>query len=657
MAKSAILSVNIVGDGSRASKTLTATEKRLKRLGDSSAQSGAKLSRMYQQLDKASATALKVGALSTALLGLTVAAARTGAALAPLAGLVAAVPGLAGAGAAGMATFKVATAGFGDAVAAAAEGGEKFAEATKGMAPAMAAAAVAAQGFNTQFAATRTLVQGNFWAGVAGEMSNLATAVMPTLTSGMGGVASAMNGVFLELLKVAQTRPVLDGVAASFDLMETILGNLAPAVAPFVQGLLTLVGASAGLTTGFSGAAAAAESFLAWSTRISSDGTLAEWFANGKAAAGYLGDALGALGSIIGSVAGAALAASGDGGGLGGFAAAMQRIAAEIARPEIQSMLITAFQQAGQIISAVTTVVIALLPYLIQFGPAIMAISVGWRVASTAVALFSGAAKVVSGVITVAKVAFAGLTAAINVTKGAFMLLRVLLVTNPIGLLVAALIVAGVAFMTLYRKCEWFRNGVNRVAQAVAAVFKAAWAGIVAAVSAAVSRISALVAGITRAASAAGRGARAAFQAAVTAIKGFFGGLVSSVSAIFGRITGIASGAAKRISGVFSRIKDAASSAGSFVGGLFSSGTLWVKPVVPSTLPPIGEPFYLHAASTMSAPARLAGRSSSPSATVVNITIQGAIDPNETARQIRRLLERDGVRDGRFSLGVSSRRA
>lgn len=656
MGKSAILSVNIVGDGSRAAKSLTATEKRLKRLGDSSAQSGAKLSRMYQQLDKASAAALKVGALSTALLGVTVAASRTAAALAPLAGLVAAVPGLAGAGAAGMATFKVATSGFADAVAAAAEGGEKFAEATKGMAPAMVAAAVAAQGFNTEFAATRALVQGNFWAGVADEMRDLGASVMPTLTAGMGGVASAMNGVFLELLKVAQTRPVLDGVGASFGLMETILNNLAPAVAPLVQGVFTLVGASAGLTSGFAGAAGAAESFLAWATRISSDGTLAEWFENGKAAAGYLGDALGALGSIIGSVAGAALAASGDGGGLGGFASALQRISAEIARPEIQSMLITAFQQAGQVISAVTTVVVALLPYLIQFGPAIMAISVAWRVASVAVALFSAATTVVSGVIAVAKVAFGGLTAAINVAKGAFMLLRVLLVTNPIGLLVTALFVAVAAFVALYRKCEWFRDGVNRVARAVSAVFKAAWDGIVAAVSAAVSRIAAFVARIATAASAAARGARAAFDAAVAAIKGAFGGLVSAVSGIFSKITAIASGAAKRVSAVFSRIRSAASSVGDYVGGLFSSGTLWVKPAVPSTLPPIGEPFYLHAASTMLPPARLAGRSSSPSATVVNITVQGAIDPNETARQIRRLLERDGVRDGRFSLGVSSRR-
>lgn len=94
---------------------------------------------------------------------------------------------------------------------------------------------------------------------------------------------------------------------------------------------------------------------------------------------------------------------------------------------------------------------------------------------------------------------------------------------------------------------------------------------------------------------------------------------------------------------------------GSWIGGLFSSG--YQRPAVASTIPADGSPFYLHAASGVGLipkyPVMPAGRGVSGPARVVNINVTGAIDPNETARQIKRLLRLDTARDGAFAWGAS----
>lgn len=698
MAKSAILSVRVVGNATDARRKLNDTERSLDRLGRKAGESSAKLSRMYQQHDRAATAALKIGALSVALQAATVATARTAAAIAPLAGLLAVVPGAAAAGGAALATFKTATAGFGDAVAAAGEGTEKFTEATKGMHASMVSAVKATADVGKAFAVVRTQVQGSFWSGVDSQVRNLGASSMPILAQSMTSVADAGNKVFTELLKVAGTGPVLDSVKAAFAATERSLKGLAPAVAPFVSGIAALVTGSAGLIKGFTGAEDAAKRFNAWATRITSDGTLARWFDAGKAAASALGSALRSIGSILASVGRAALAAAGDGGGLGGFADAMKRIADIVSGPEMQSKMVASFQRANMVMQAV----VAILPTLIRFGPELVLIGAAWRVVSLAAAAYRGVAIVVTAVQTLM-----GSTAAVSLAKmaagwaragaaamvnGARMAAAWLLALGPIGLLIAAIVLIVGAFAIAYAKCAWFRNAVNAAASKIKDFFVKAWQAISAGASALWSKVKSGVSSLASAVSgAAGRirnfftrawsavtGAagsmrarvagfisaiagvassvasrvRGFFSNAARGVSGAFSGILGRIRGIFSSIAGAARNAARRVAGVFSGIMDKARSVSNFVSGIFGSGTMWLKASVASNLPDPGQPFFMEAGGPVLSPTTWGGAGGGSVTTyVTNVTIEGAIDPNETARQIRKVLAADARRDGRLTTG------
>ena len=697
MAKSAILSVRVVGNATDARRKLNDTERSLDRLGRRANESGVKLSRMYQQIDKAASAAVKIGAMATAMQVATVATARTAAALAPLAGLLAVVPGAAAAGGAALATFKTATSGFGDAVKAAGEGTEKFTEATKGMHASMVSAVKATADVGKAFAAVRTQVQGSFWSGIDKQVRNLGASSMPILSSSMVAVADAGNKVFTELLKVAGTGPVLDAVKSAFAATERSLKGLAPAVAPFVSGIAALVTGSAGLIKGFTGAEGAAKRFNTWATRITSDGSLARWFDAGKAAAVQLGSALRSIGSVLASVGRAALAAAGDGGGLGGFANSMKRIADIVSSPAIQSQMVSSFQRANQAANLLMQVVSAILPTLIRFGPELVLMGAAWRVVSIAAAAYRGVATAVSAVQTLmgakATVALtqmaagwarAGLAAMVN---GARMAAAWLLALGPIGLVIAAIIAVVAAFAIAYAKCAWFRDAVNAAASRIKAMFTQAWQAISAgasalwsktkagvsslassvssaagriksfflnawnAVSSAAgsmkSRVSGFINGIASTASSVAGRVRSVFSGAASAVSGAFGGLLGRIRGIFGSIGAAAASTARRVAGVFSGIMDRARSVASFVGGIFGSGTMWLKASVASNLPDPGQPFFMEAGGPVLSPTAWGGTGGGSVTTyVTNITIEGAIDPVAVGRQVKKYVGAADVRYG-----------
>ena len=60
----------------------------------------------------------------------------------------------------------------------------------------------------------------------------------------------------------------------------------------------------------------------------------------------------------------------------------------------------------------------------------------------------------------------------------AFSALGGILTANPLGLIVVAIIAVVAALVTLYQKCEWFRDGVNAIFQQVASFFQKIWSGI-----------------------------------------------------------------------------------------------------------------------------------------------------------------------------------
>lgn len=702
--KTAILSIRITSNATDAERGLDRTGRNLRKLGNSADHAGVKLSRMFQGIDDAARVATRVGAVSTGIQALTVRAASAAAAVAPLAGLLTALPGIAGAGAAGFATWKVATAGFGDALAAAGTDAKKFAEATKNMAPAMVQAVLATKRFATAFQSVQKAVQGAFWKGVAADIDRLGLRSLPVLRDGMVGVATESNGLVRALLRAAATGPALGAVRESFAAAQRVLASLTPAVGPFVDGLSRIITASARLITGFDGAAGAAQRFQAWAQRITTDGTFARWFAQGKEAATQLGRVLSGVGRIIAGIGTAALAASGPGSGLQGFADSVHRIADAIMRPEIQSQLTESFRRASQIAQVATSVLVTLLPYLARFGPELLLIGAAWRVATVGMALYRGALAVTAAAQAVvgasATKALALVVAgwvragAAAVANGARIAAGWLIAMGPVGWVIAAIIAVGAALVVAYNKFTWFRAGVNAVMAAVRANLTQSWNALRAGATAAVAAASAAWQRLSSAASSAASRIRSVWQSAVSAVVSRFQAMRSQAAAVWNGIAAAASSAGGRIrsaiasaaagaASVWGRVSGAAraafngvvnaaywavgavnramswiisraSSVRSWVGGLFGSGGMWQRVTVASTLPEAGQPFYMTAAGLVNSPTSW-GRPSRPAeTTVVNVTVNGAIDPNETARQIKRILDRDSKRDGRQWIGAAA---
>jgi phage-related protein len=80
------------------------------------------------------------------------------------------------------------------------------------------------------------------------------------------------------------------------------------------------------------------------------------------------------------------------------------------------------------------------------------------------------------------KVALVASAVATKLAAAAQWLLNVAMSANPIGLIVAAIAAVVVAFVLLYKKCKWFREGVKAFLGGALAVAKAVFGGIAAAV-------------------------------------------------------------------------------------------------------------------------------------------------------------------------------
>ena len=696
MGKSAILSIRIVSNAKDAERGLDRTGRSVDRLGRSAKRNSAQLNQMFRGLDDGARIARRVGAVSVAVQALTVTSVAATKALAPLAGLAAAVPGAAAGAAAAMATFKVATNGFADAVSLATEGGEKFAEATKRLPPAMVGAVKATADLGKAFEGVQRSVQASFWSGIAAQVTALGNVALPVLRDSMTAVAKAGNGVFRELLRVAATQPVMDALRASFDLARRALDNLTPAVAPFVTGIALIVKSSAGLLGGFNGASGAAAKFLGWAKRITSDGTLRRWFEDGKKAAADLGRLVREAARVLGAIASAAASAAGS-AGLGKFADAVKRIADTLSSPAMKDELTKTFKRAGDIASGATQAFIAILPFLVKYGDVILAIGLAYKGVMIIMALYnlacaaSAVAQTAMGAAGVKALGLVALawakTAAVALLNAAKMALAWVISLGPIGLVVLAIAAVVAILVVAYLKCAWFRDKVNAAFTSVKQWVVNVWNGIVAKVSSAwssiargasnlrariaaafnsvrtsatstwngiVAKVRSAWSSVTSATSSVASRIRQYFSGAAASIKAAFGGVVGSVVGVFSSIAGAASNAARRVAGVFGGIMSRARSVASFVGGLFGSGTMWVRAAVPSNLPEVGRPFYMEAAGLVNSPTRWGSASSAPTGDVINVTVNGAIDPNETARQIERILNRSARRDGKAWIGATA---
>ena len=413
-----------------------------------------------------------------------------------------------------------------DAVTAAAE---SMATAMKGaaggvdaVAQAMAKLAPNAQDFVRKMQAlgpawteTRKFIQDRLFEGLGDSVSNLATKQLPTLKTGLAGIAEEINRGLRGSLEVFSKDTSVADFATTLQNSRGMWAGLADAAKPFTQSFIDLstVGSEfmPRLGTAVNDMATKfANSIAEWRA----DGTMKEFFENSLDMAKQLGRILGNVGSIIGSVFGAGQEVGG--GFLNTIETATRDLRDFLNSAEGQEGLKTFFegvrdsvQTLAPIIRIVAdTFLTALGPALTDLvkgaGPGIVGLFEGLSSAIKEIApvapdlgkslgdVFSslGSAvttlgptlkvvlKVVSGIVE-ALAPFApiilGVAAAMKIWAVAQVILNKAMNANPFVKIAMLLIALGAAIVYAYKHSETFRNVVDTAFKAIGAIATWLW--------------------------------------------------------------------------------------------------------------------------------------------------------------------------------------
>jgi hypothetical protein len=299
----------------------------------------------------------------------------------------------------------------------------------------------------------------------------------------------------------------------------------------------------------------------------------------------------------------------------------------------------------------------ALLPVMAQFLGALATAAAWMSKNSTAVLIVAGVLATLATAVLVVNVALWAMAAA---ESAAFW--PILLIVGGVALLVAA-------FVTLYRKGGWFRAGVNATFKILAVVVKAAGAQIAAVFRAAFAIASAVVRVFSAVARAVFRGISTAVgwvSSAVSSLKSWLGRLSvpAAVKTALNAVKDAARYAWDKVKSLREKLSDlkvpgavltainaVKEAAGWAIDNVKSLGSWLGKLKVPKLSFPKVPKWLSKAVPGMAAAPAAAGVSArgvtgyaSPGAAVV-INVNGAIDPEGTARQVGRLL---GAHDRRM---------
>lgn len=241
---------------------------------------------------------LGIGAAGNAV-GVLGGVAAAGAQLLPIA---LALPAALGAGAFAMATFKTATAGFGEALNA--KDPAAFAEATKDMAPAMRETASAVRELKDgPLKELKRDVQGQFWDGFSGEVRKLGGTYIPVLQERMGNIANGMNLMGKNLSNALQSKLVVGAVKKIGDNTANMFYNMSGAAGNFASGLIKLGGVgSSYLPKVGTQIEKLGEKWNNWVNKGSADGSIKRMIDGAIAGFKDLGAIVVNIGLIVGSV-------------------------------------------------------------------------------------------------------------------------------------------------------------------------------------------------------------------------------------------------------------------------------------------------------------------------------------------------------------------
>lgn len=326
----------------------------------------------------------RIGSLSASLVGTlaksTAAIGALGAAGGALSGLAATVNSLGGlfallpagivATTAAVATLKLGTQGFADAVAA--TDATKFNELAETLSPSARAAAVSVRSLAGAFEEMQNSIQEELFSGTASVITDLGNTFIPVLRTQLSGIASDFNEAAVQtgnfLSQGTQVQTVQDILANS----RTAVGNLSTSMSALVQIFLDVAAVGSeflpGLTDGFDGAAQRAADFVSAARET---GELEAFIQGALDTLSQLGDVFQNIGRIVKTVFGAFESAGG--GALGTLVALTDQIADFLESATGQDVLRTLAQALQTIAQVAGTVLQAALdavgPALVQLLP------------------------------------------------------------------------------------------------------------------------------------------------------------------------------------------------------------------------------------------------------------------------------------------------
>lgn len=203
--------------------------------------------------------------------------------------------------AAAIATLKIATKGFGDAVKA--SDPAAFAAATKDMAPNAVATAKALRDLNPQVKALRQEVQSNFFQGFAGDAKLLGNTYLPVLKPQLAGIATEFNGMGREAARALIAPGAVNDLNSVLGNTRTQVGDLRPALANVLDGILAIAGQGANAFGNFGlQITDATARFRQWATQAAETGRITELITRGKEELAKYGDVASNVGGILSAV-------------------------------------------------------------------------------------------------------------------------------------------------------------------------------------------------------------------------------------------------------------------------------------------------------------------------------------------------------------------
>ncbi|MFI2300183.1 hypothetical protein ACH5AL_15270 [Actinacidiphila glaucinigra] len=326
---------------------------------------------------------LQFGAVGIAAAGATQGVIGLTAALAPAAGIIAALPAAVAGFQAALGTLRLAVVGVGDALGAAFAGdAAKFQEALEKLSPSAQKAVLAVKEFAPELKKVQQSVQEAFFSQFAGEISGAVKNLLP-MQSGLRAIATGFGQAAQEGLKFLQTRQALASVQGVLSGTSDAVEGLSAAVGPLAQGLLSVASSvsqafGARLGTALGGLGQQLGDFL---NRIADNGQAVAWVEGALTVFKQLGSIISNVGQIL---SGVFQAANASGGGLlnnlkqitTSFAEFVNSAQGQEAIGNIFSTLATVAAQLGPILSAVVTqvgaIAPALAPIFTALGPAIV---------------------------------------------------------------------------------------------------------------------------------------------------------------------------------------------------------------------------------------------------------------------------------------------